>query len=1398
MLSFHLSTQVKTPVKDLRQSQVASLRDYAVHSSPTLTETYNCEPYTESANPLHSSVPKGGSPSSGSNITHTHGNDYQRQDVKRVDRVEVTVMGTGMGSGTGTGVETGLNTGAATVTGSGTKILDSRRGSLSSAGKHQQKTLADLSILYNSTTASSRAKQCNSIEPFALHTSSLQNGLPDSSEDRDREREKEKDNVTEKGMKTTTPSAVLTGTNSRKSSKSILPRDIIPDNTLSGAKSVRGGRRESDKETVKTVENENTKIEYTDLMKQKEIDNCFEWVKKASELLQQLPPSSSSSPSHTLSPPPLSPPQSNLLQYSSPGDRDVNGGEVHADLNTSLRAARDEHIRQITATAAFIRHKVGRSVDISDKNYENLAKSVSCENSKNQKNGNWISPTNKIRQSLSTKSTDNRDVLSPSAIDGIALLKLKNSAEKKGLKEGAREGVKEVVIEGVKQDDPDPSRALQLEAMIAYLKNEAEAKPGEPYTRSPFPFIFPSTTNSPLPHEMAALPMTPSTLPTTPSSLPLPPPLSLPHSQPPSHHSPDLHPGQNKYSSPYSDTPSYAQGTPTTSIPLPCYSSPVQTASNLTTPSSSVIPMPRSPAVLPLYTPPPQIPCMQRSLTPPPSLIRPSLSGSQLLRTPPRSASPSLSMPVPYPSSTANDTYGYGYPRSASPSSFTGSSTSTTPSTPPSSTAAGAVGVGGVGVYSHTHTSAAISALTESPGRNLKKNQVQSFFKTQRSESTERGLSESQSQSQPINLMNSYDKFPLTQLLINESICEIQNNQPLTPQPLPLSPTEYDSHSPPFILSTTHSPTHSSAPSPPYISNQFATSSPVSSTTHSSIGTPSHRVQLSSPAPVPALAPVPNLVRPNALSRKSANSGINEKGIPESASSRSTVSPLSVISNEMLNNKTDKNSEIIQKKIEKALISHEIKTNKEEKNKKIKTPEINILTQDRWSSPMKKLIPKNSTILNAEEKKKQRMLYGIKAITEKTNNLIKEKKIKMEAENEKIFQIDNNDDNSDNKNKIINKSKSKEHSSKKKSDVWDGNITSSSIIETPEKKTPKELQPYLRRKINPLLKSPSTLLTPFTPTPSSINPIIKTPVLERRAFKGGDLEPVIKTPPIQLGELLHFDCDSALLRPEWNDNTHVIPIQEPFPLPSLLSFPPSYRGIRTPPRDNDSGTKSINSNSDHDINLTDVYRNAANETYNTHGYNPKINELDVELRLKNKIKLENEKKKIFDNCYDSIIINADSGSVNLSHFDILSVDDSVFSTLLDSPTTAVSGTCSESTTKNNLTTSNDDKNNNNNNNNNSNSNSNSNSNGKIENTYRNGQGNNNGNQNENGNKKGNENANGHGNGNTFESGRGRVNECSTITPHPNQIISVNKEIGLTMRERMQLKLDKCEGKEKEN
>ena len=1318
--------------------------------------------------------------------------------MKRVDRVEVA--GTGSGMGAGTGVETGLNTGAAIVTGSGTKILDSRRGSLSSVGKHPQKTLADLSILYNSTTASSRAKQCNSIEPFALHTSSLQNGLPDSSEERDREREreKEKDNVTEKGMKTTTSSAVLNGTNSRKSSKSILPRDIIPDNTGSGAKSLRGGRRES----VKTVENENTKIEYTDLMKQKDIDNCFEWVKKASELLQQLPPSSSSSPSHALSPsihsPPLSSPLSNLLQYSSPSNSDVDGVEVHADLNTSLRAARDEHIRQITATAAFIRHKVGRSVDIRDKNYENLARSVSCENTKNQKNGNSISPTNKIRNSLSTKSTDNRDVLSPSAIDGIALLKLKNSIEKKGLKEGVKVGVKDVEIEGVKQDDPDPSRALQLEAMIAYLKNEAEAKPGEPYTRPPFPFIFPSTTSSPLPREMGALPMTPSTIPKTPSSLPLPPPLSLPHSLPPSHHSPDLNPDQNKYSSPYSDTPSHAQGTPSSFIPLPRYSSPVQTASNLTTPSSSVIPMPRSPAVLPLYTMPPQMPCMQRSLTPPPSLIRPSLSGSQLLRTPPRSASPSLSIPVPYPSSTANDSFGYGYPRSASPSSFTGSSTSTTPSTPPSSTAAGAVGVGGVGVgvNGQTHSSAAISALTESPGRNLKKNQVQSFFKTQRSDSTERGLSESQSQPQPINLMNSYDKFPLTQLLINESICEIQNNQPLTPQPLPLSPTEYDSHSPPFILSTTHSPTHSNAPSPPYISSQFATLSPVSSTTHSSIGTPSHRVQLSSPAPVPAPAPVPNLVRPNALSRKSANSGINEKGIPESTSSRSTVSPLSLKSNETLNDKTDKNSEIIQKKIEKALKSYEIKTNKEEKNKiKKATPEINILTQDRWSSPMSKLIPKNSTILNAEEKKKQRMLYGIKAITEKTNNLIKEKKIKKEAENDKITEIDNNnndnnnnDDNSDNKNKIINKIKSKEN--KKKCDVWDGNITSSSIIETPEKKQPRELQPYLRRKINPLLKSPST---PFTPTQINTNPIIKTPVLERRAFKGGDLEPLVKTPPIQLGELLHFDCDSALSRPEWNDNTRVIPIQEPFPLPSLLTFPPSYRGIKTPPKDNDSGTKSISSNSDHDINLTDVYRNAANETYSTHGYNPKINELDVELRLKNKIKLENEKRNHLDNCYDSIIINADSGSVNLSHFDILSVDDSVFSTLLDSPTTAVSGTCSESTPKNKLITSNDD---NNNNNNNGYSNSNSNNNGKIENTYRNGQGNSNGNQNENGNKTGNENANGHGNGNTFESGRGRVNECSTITPHPNQTMSVNKEIGLTMRERMQLKLDKCEGNEK--
>ena len=1428
-----MNTRVKTPIKDIRQSQVASLRNYAVHNSPTLIETYDCEPFTGSANPLHSSVPRGGSP--GVNIVHTHGNDYQRPDVKKIDRVEVagmgTVTGTGAGTGTGVGTGAGTGTGKGTGAGSGTKTSDSRRGSLNSSGKHPQKTLADLSLLYNSTTASSRAKLYNSIEPYVLHTTTMQNGIPDSSDgEKEKEKEKEKgemeggdkDNAIEKTQRA--PSVIipgntdrnLAGTVNRKGSKSTLPRDFIPDNVVNGAKSVRGGRRESIREIVKVSDNEIVKPEYTEVMKQKEIDSCFEWVKKASELLQQLPPSSSPSPSsssHGLSVPHS--PLPTLLPYTSFGEN------VHADLNASLQSARDEHIRQITAAAAYMRHQVGRTADNRENSYENLARSISHEGTKAHTH-KTISPTNKNRIRSSPKSTDirdNRDVLSPATIDGIAQLKLKNSAEKKGVKEGVKEVVreeeKEVVKEVVKEEDPDPSRAIQLEAILAFFKNQAEAIPGEPYTRPPFPFTFPSTTSSPLTRETAALPLTPSSLLTTPSTVPLTSPLSAPLFAPLSVPPPALSSDREMRNSYDANDTSHDYLTPTTTPPRHSSPMPHTGSNNLTAPCPSVIPIPRSPATLPLHasspplhTSPRHAPSMQRSLTPSPSLIRTSLSGSQLLRTPPRSASPSIPIPVPFPLSTHYDVHGYH--RSGSPSSTTSTSTS--------SIIAAATGAGATG----TAAAAALSAINESPRCALKKGQVQSFFKGQRSDSAERDANDQQ----PIDLVCSCDKFPLTQLVINESLSEAQSKilqATLPPIVSPTecdshsppfmlstthSPTEYDSHSPPFVLSTTHSPTQSNTHSPPYISSQFATLSPVSSTTHSSIGTPSHRIQVTPPAPAPTLAPVPNLVRPTALSRKSASPGINATGNLESGSSRTSVSPQPTRSTELLKQNTDKKTEIIQRKIEKALKALERNSQKDEKGENVekvekvekavkvfRAPEP-ILNQERWSSPMKKMIPKGVTVLSAAEKKKQRMMYSVKAIAEKTSA---EKKVEKNTESDKadISNNNNKDANNKDKDKTIQKVRSREF---KKSDVWDGNITSSMIIETPEKKPPRELQPYLRRKINPLLKSPST--------PTNSNPIIKTPVLERRAFKGGDIEPLVRTPPIETGELLHFERDTSqspsltLSRPGWNDDTHVVPLLEPFPFPF-----PTMKGVRTPPSVSDSGTKSVNNETEneeekekgnekeHNICYPDVYRNVALANYNAHGYNPKINELDVELRLKSTI--ENDINHV-SKSWNETIISADSGSVNLSNFDILSMDDSIFSTLVDSPNTAVSVTCSENTPKQHTRKTHDNKNNTRTENGSSNSNGNDNTNNNgNKNGYIHGNGNNT--ETENGKNKGKESTigQGHGNGNEKSFSRSRVVECPTITPHTIQNVPIKKEIGLTLREKMQLKLEECEEKENE-
>ena len=294
---------------------------------------------------------------------------------------------------------------------------EQRRGSASSSSSNNiNRRPSLLSNLYNTTTSSSRAKMSSTVcnMEYGAYQAERQNTLNNN-------------NGVRRGS-----------TRSRGESEHVH----VP---VQGPRVINGGRRDS-KESQRLILAEAARLKEIDRLKQSEIDSCFEWVKRASELMQQLPP-----PNPVTAPSlPLPLPLPLSLE-----EKLLSAEDLYAKQDSVLDAtARMENIRNINAAASFMRSQIGSKVH-EDSHYENLARSRSMDSS-----GQKRTPT---------------------------------SAEKALGRAGGENTVQEKGIAKVEEGDADPSRAVQLEAIIKFFRSQSEVQPGQPVTYPPFPFTFPAT-----------------------------------------------------------------------------------------------------------------------------------------------------------------------------------------------------------------------------------------------------------------------------------------------------------------------------------------------------------------------------------------------------------------------------------------------------------------------------------------------------------------------------------------------------------------------------------------------------------------------------------------------------------------------------------------------------------------------------------------------------------------------------------------------------------------------------------------------------------------------------------------------------------------------------------------
>ena len=315
----------------------------------------------------------------------------------------------------------------------------------------------------------------------------------------------------------------------------------------------------------------------------------------------------------------------------------------------------------------------------------------------------------------------------------------------------------------------------------------------------------------------------------------------------------------------------------------------------------------------------------------------------------------------------------------------------------------------------------------------------------------------------------------------------------------------------------------------------------------------------------------------------------------------------------------------------------------------------------------------------------------------------------------------------------------------KKADIWDGKISSSEItMERQVPKQPLEKRVYLKRKSAvPLIATVKSPPRPSNPNPnvtSNSNPALslsaglapKSPLLERRAFKGGDIDPFVKSPEVSGDVVIIGSADSSLFRPQWNDDTHVEVMQQPFPPVLVVSrsrspprtrgegegnavrasgiTPPKHWGVKDKSRDRDSEkgkereregerdreregekdqsidvVKSTNPNAS--VGASMSMRSGANDSADTiptklnltqtQAPTLRVNRRKAALEVKLKKKME--ELDLVVRTWNDSMASGDCGTVSVDHFDALSITDSVCSTFCDSTLRSATDTANVST-----------------------------------------------------------------------------------------------------------------------
>lgn len=1319
-------------------------------TSPTLDDTYGCDPDTDrDLNPLHSSVLKGGLISASVSVSVVTPSLVAKVAAVKQSKNFGVVGGTG--PGTGSHGISNIDNNISNSNNTGQSQSQSRRGSIENyakppvSSKVSSATAAASSAgvpsVYNTTTSSSRAKRSDSIDPFTalllmgkdnagaggggggndgggfsnpMHshtTDTARSVVKDHETDRQKEKEKEreKDREVVRGKDIGNEREKVRERSTDKQPRTVNggarrgdPNDGAGTGRIGGSpRIVKGGHKES-KEYLKMTHTEAPRLSDLEAMKQAEIDDCVEWVKRASELMhtQQLPspPSRTSQSSSSLPlPAPLSvsdsttstssPLLSLTLSITPRGNPNLPFKDHQQQTQTQsaapMRSSSNDHMREMDAAACYMKSQIAarQMIETNDDSYENLARSFSLDSSKGKgdKKEGGIS-RDKVKGPSATI------ILGASGALNVAAAK--KEKERGVQSRGAAVREEKAQISHVEVEvDADPSRMGHLEAIIAYFREQAEAKPGEPTTHTPFPFTFPATATSS----------------TTPPSVPLSSPVSSSLAAPrvddirqmspifasqvsqsallssdsasapvPTHISNALPHFSVTHSSIHHTDTSPSQVSESIRIPPPSSSSRPPSATRVTPhdpiPLTSVIPPPRHPSPVPTYAKSHKV--LRPSELPFPKSPK-SLSRSPLPRT-------TIASLILQASSATRPAVRSRNSNSTSPplKSLNGSS-------PPSRSPAMMTKAGRSSTDTGTDSESdrdSVKAIPVPTKLFSEKPHIESFFKTDRSLPTddvtkrgeERGVAEDKAmhsgndrdseidkemeiamnESQLISLLSSYDSLPISQLA--SVVREIMSESTQT-------------RSRPTSIPNTHLTEDLS----------FKSSSKVSQRVSDPTRSPDYifprpKEQGPSHPPVPAPAPVPVLVRAKTpdkerKSRLSINTAVTrgpELVGPGSGSHVAATAKASQVSNTQSRPSVSSTNANVQRA----------------QPVQIQNPNLHkAWKSDSRTTRETKVVQKRVKEIN-EECKRARPIIS------------------------------------------------------KKADIWDGKISSSDILmERPIPKQPMEKRAYLKRKSAVSLiiavKSPPKLLNPNpnaspngSPNPLPIsNPVPvpavgpKSPLLERRAFKGGDIEPYVKSPEVSGDVVIIGSADSSLFRPQWNDDTHVELPQQPFPPVLVVSrspprargegegggvrasgiTPPKQWGVKDNSRDKDSekgkdreggGEREREKNQSIDI-VTATYAdvsagasmsmrsvdNCSADTIPT-----KLNHTQVQVQaptqkitchkaaLEGKLKKKMEELDLVVRTWNDSMASGDCGTVSVDHFDALSITDSMCSTLCDS------------------------------------------------------------------------------------------------------------------------------------